>query len=122
MAFLDDWKRLGAHALESFGKLEDAFKTVLNNMKKLESVEKLYGKKKTKHMVRQARMVSGGSKKLKAKSDARSKASKEKSAHLNRWRDCMKAARQNLGIVGNAFPKKGTDYYDECVHLMKENR
>ena len=120
LAYLDDWKRLGKCALETFGKMETAHKTMENNMKKLKSVEELYGKKKTKRMVRAARRFPDRSTIVKAKSDARVRASKEKSQALHRWHVCMKTARKNLEIPGNTFPKKGTPLYLECTRLMAE--
>ena len=48
VAYLYDWRCLGMYELESFRKLEDAYKTLLNNMNKIQSMEKLYGMKKRK--------------------------------------------------------------------------
>jgi len=78
-------------------------------MNKLEAVEKLYDKTKTKKMLRPI------------KSHRRAKNGYKHSANLKPWQACMKAARENLGIVGYMLPKKGTAYYDECKRLMREN-
>ena len=116
LAYLDDWKKLGTHALETIRNLEDAYKTVQNNMNKLETVEKLYGKKKTKEMIQAT--CSLASKTMKVKSEARSKSSKKKQRPLLMWHDCVKTARKNLGIKNHSLPKRGTALYDECKRLM----
>jgi len=83
LTFLDYWVCFGAHALESFAKLEGAYKTMLDNMEKLESVKKHYGKKKTQQKVRRTCFSHGRSKKMKVESNACLKASKKKLSHLN---------------------------------------
>jgi len=114
-AYFEDWERIGPHVLQIFTKLEDAYKTVENNMSKLQTVKHVYGQMETQEMLR-----AKCSKIIKAKNAARSKAGKEKSHVLHRWHVSLKAARNKLGITGNTFPKKGTPLYTECKRLMAE--
>ena len=120
LPFLDDWKTLGHHAVESFKKLEDVYASVQNHMDKLESVEKLYEKRRTKKMIQGSQCSANAQKKhtLKVKSDARSKSGREKKGPLLKWHKCMNSARASLGINCAKFPKKGTPLYDEAKRLM----
>ena len=122
LTYSDAWKGVSAHAKESLAKLQNAYEIMLNTKRKLICVEKLYGTEKAQQMLQQEYLSHGRSKPVKVKSNARSKASKEKSAHLIEWHSCMKDARKNLGIVGKAFPKKDTAYYNECKRLMLEKK
>ena len=90
LTYSDDWKRVGAIAKESLAKLQDAYNIILNNKKKLITMEKLYDTEKTQKMFRQAYLKHSRSTRVKVKNSARSKAGREKSAHLNRWHSCMK--------------------------------
>ena len=107
--WLNAWREFRLRTVESFLMIERADKTLRKNMNKLEAVEKLYDKTKTKKMLRPI------------KSHRRAKNGYKHSANLKPWQACMKAARENLGIVGYMLPKKGTAYYDECKRLMREN-
>ena len=51
-AYFEDWERIGPHVLQIFTKLEDAYKTVENNMAKLQTVEHVYGQMEAQEMLR----------------------------------------------------------------------
>ena len=92
---------------------------MLNNMKKMPCVKEVYSTKRAPKIIYQTYLKQCESEEVKAKSKARSKAGKKKSASLSLWHNCMRTARQNLGIVGKALPKKDTPYYHECKRLMQ---
>ena len=122
LTYSDDWKRVGAIAKENVVKLQDAYSIMLNLRNQLITVEKLYGAEKIQKLFQAEYLKIGQSRQVKIKNSARSKAGRKKSAHLNMWHNCMKAARKNLGIVGKAMPKKDTPYYNECKRLMLEKK
>ena len=115
---LDDWKKFGVRTIESFERLENAYKTLQNNIEEMKAVEKVYKNPKIQKMVKQACLNGSQSKIKMPKSDARVKAGKKKAAHLKIWKDCVKAVSMQTGTAG--IPKKGTPFYEECKRLMKE--
>ena len=57
----------------------------------------------------------------KIKNSIKQEAGKAKAANLKPWTDALKQARMNLGITGQVFAKKDSEYYNEAKKILGEN-
>ena len=57
----------------------------------------------------------------KPKNSIKKDTAKGKAVYLKPWQDALKQARVNLGITGQVFAKKDSEYYNEAKRILEEN-
>ena len=57
----------------------------------------------------------------KRKNSIKKETGKANAVYLKPWQDALKQARVNLGITGQVFAKKDSEYYNEAKKILGEN-
>ena len=118
---VSDWNRLGVYVMSSFMHVERSYAAARTNLRKEEFCQQKMKKKKGGKISMKPEDFPVKVTRKKIKNSIKQETGKANAANLKPWTDALKQARVNLGITGQVFAKKDSEYYNEAKKILREN-